>query len=158
MNNSVRAGQYRSRTNAQSRTTYPSRRGAQTYSKAPTGSGVSPHHHQHKQLLHQPRSLVSVPVEFYDPYAAAAMSVSETAARHPRQVHRASSPKPSVRHQVSASKLSAGGGTGSVAKTQLALTAARTSSPNLIYYHQGSGFFTITAHLPFDGGKRLKVS
>lgn len=115
----------------QSRHTYATNRPPLVYSKS---------HGSH--LLHHPKSVITF--EFYD-----TMSEPPPAQMMPqspqRRANRPSSPKPSVRHQVGVKKL--------VGKP---VPPPTSSTPPLGHY-QGGGYFTITAYLPFDGGKRLKV-
>ena len=106
-----------------------------------------------------PKSVITF--EFYDPPPHMAASVSDPSPhqlvsspqRRPLQVMAppSSSPKPAAHRQFGVKKLGSGGGK---------LGAQRTNSvspTSLGHYQTNSGFFTITAYLPFDGGKRLKV-
>ena len=65
---------------------------------------------------------------------------------------RGGSPKPATRHQVGVKKL--GGGGAKLVSQQRTSSASPTA---LGHYQSNAGYFTITAYLPFDGGKRLKV-
>ena len=114
-----------------------------------------------------PKSVITF--AFYDqpgPPAAVAASMSDHSAVPPlvRQSPqrragraRAHSPKAVTRHQVGVKKLGGGGGGGGGGKV---LPSQRTSSASPTtagHYTTSSGYFTITAYLPNDGGKRLKV-
>ncbi|CAI8013553.1 hypothetical protein GBAR_LOCUS8577 [Geodia barretti] len=65
---------------------------------------------------------------------------------------RGGSPKPATRHQVGVKKL--GGGGAKLVSQQRTSSASPTA---LGHYQSNAGYFTITAYLPFDGGKRLKL-
>lgn len=145
--NSRRAGAYRVRErdiSVHPRTAYASNR--------PPSSVYSSGSH----ILQYPKSVITL--EFYDP-PAASMTDQNTAQHHvlqspqrrPVRVGRSNSPKAVTRHQVGVKKMGGGVGGGK------ALSQRTTSSPAISHYRTGTGFFTITAYLPSDGGKRLKV-
>lgn len=107
-------------------------------------------------LPQYPKSVITF--EFYDS-PAATMSDPNAAQHHvppspQRRPGRVVHPKPVNRHQVGAKKIGGGGVSGGKALSQRTTT---TSPPTVSHYRSGTGFFTITAYLPFDGGKRLKV-
>ena len=55
-------------------------------------------------------------------------------------------------------KLGGGGGGGGGGGSKVVQQRTTSASPTAVGHYQGSsGYFTITAYLPFDGGKRLKV-
>ena len=108
-----------------------------------------------------PKSVITF--EFYDPPPAMADSTGDPSPhqlvaspqRRPLRVMapRNNSPKPGSR---GVRKLGGGGGGGGGGK----VGAQRTNSASpttLGHYQSNTGYFTITAYLPFDGGKRLKV-
>ena len=103
-----------------------------------------------------PKSVITF--EFYD--SATMADPVATAAAPQRRVVRSSSPKPSTLHHVSVG----GGGSVGVKKLgggavkPLAQQRTTSTSPTVGHYQTGSRYFTITAYLPFDGGKRLKVN
>ena len=148
---SARAGAYRVREqqdrSVQPRSGYPaSRTGAY-----PGGGGV-----------HYPKSVITF--EFYDsPHqqpanmsdASAAAKLQASPQRRPGRVGRGSSPRPSTRHQVGGMRKTDRGGVGGKVVSQRTTNAS--PAPSVGPYPTGSGYFTITAYLPFDGGKRLKV-
>lgn len=113
------------------------------------------------QVIKQyPKSVITV--AFYDQPAAVAASMSEHSGsqlvrqspqRRAGRAGRTNSPKPGSRHQVGMKKLGGGGG-GVKALSQRTTSASPTAAG---HYASSSGYFTITAYLPFDGGKRLRV-
>lgn len=144
--NTRRAGAYRVRERDMSvhpRSAFASNRPSSVYS---SGS----------HLLQYPKSVITL--EFYDSPAAnmsnqtpAQHRVHQSPQRRPVRTGRSNSPKPDTRHQVGVKKV---GGSVSGGK---ALSQRTTSQPTIRHYRTGTGFFTITAYLPIDGGKRLKV-
>lgn len=143
--NSRRARAYRVRERDMSvhpRSAYASNRPSSVYSSA----GGS-------HLLQYPNSVITL--AFYDSPAPtmsdqtpAQHRVHQSPQRRPVRAGRSNSPKPDTRHQVGVKKLGGGG---------KALSQRTASQPALRHYRSGTGFFTITAYLPIDGGKRLKV-
>lgn len=113
------------------------------------------------RLLQYPKSVITFEL-LYDPPAAtmsdpnaAQHHVPPSPQRRPGRVGRVNSPKPVNRHQVGVKKIAGGVVSGGKALSQ---RNSATSPPTLGHYRTGTGFFTITAYLPFDGGKRLKVN
>ena len=111
-----------------------------------------------------PKSVITF--EFYDPPPLATANMADPSPHHQlvaspqRRPLRATapsprshSPKPATLHQVGMKKLGGGGG-GKILSGQRTSSASPTA---LGHYHTSTGYFTITAYLPFDGGKRLKV-
>ena len=112
-----------------------------------------------------PKSVITF--EFYDPPPGAPNNMADPNPHHqlvaspqrrPLRVTapsapRGSSPKPATRHQVAVKKL--GGGGAKIVSQQRTSSASPTT---LGHYQSNTGYFTITAYLPFDGGKRLKVN
>ena len=153
--NGGRAGAYRLTEQEQPRSSlYTVNRPSSVYTQFTGGS-------QHPQYP-GPKSVITF--EFYDsttmadPVATAAAPQLMAQSSQQRRVVRSSSPKPS--HHVSV------GGGGSVgvkklgggAMKPLAQQRTTSTSPTVGHYQAGSRYFTITAYLPFDGGKRLKVN
>lgn len=141
--------------------------------KPRTSSAYTRTHSQYSggsQVLQYPKSVITF--EFYDhpqPVATnmsdpnAAQLVAKSPQRRPGRVGRANSPKPVTRHQVGVKKLGGGGGGGvglggGGGGGKVVSQRTSSASPTTLGHYQGnSGYFTITAYLPFDGGKRLKV-
>ena len=153
-----RARAYRVRDNVQPRSAYPTNRNQSGYTDF---SGRT-------QVLQYPKSVITF--EFYDPPPSGGASggnmsdpsapqlLKQSPQRRPGRVGRASSPKPVTRHQVGMKKHV--GGTGAVGGggKMLSQRASNASPTAASHYHgTSSGYFTITAYLPYDGGKRLKV-
>lgn len=158
---SGRAGAYRVREQQMSIVQQPPRSAYQQQPSRPQSvyakfSGGS------QPVLQYPKSVITF--EFYDPPPGSAVASAmgdpsphplvASPQRRPLRVTapaavRANSPKPTARHQVGVKKL--GGG-------KLGSQRNSSASPTTLgHYQTNSGFFTITAYLPFDGGKRLKV-
>ena len=146
---SARAGAYRVRDqdrSVQPRSGYPANRSG----AYPNGGGV-----------HYPKSVITF--EFYDsPHqqsgnmsdASAAAKLQASPQRRPGRVGRGTSPKPVTRHQVVGMRKTERG-LGAKVVSQRANNVS--PGPSVGPYPTSSGYFTITAYLPFDGGKRLKV-
>ena len=148
---SVRAGAYRIREqdrSVQPRSGYSTNRTGVVY---PSVGGVQQY----------PKSVITF--EFYDsPHqqpanmtdASAAAKLQSSPQRRPARIGRGNSPKPVTRHQVAGLRKTERGGVGGKVLSQ----RTNSNSPTVTHgYPTASGYFTITAYLPFDGGKRLKV-
>lgn len=147
--NSRRAGAYRVRERDMSvhpRSAYASNRPPSSVYSSTSGS----------HLLQYPNSVITL--AFYDSPAPnmsdqtpAQHRVHQSPQRRPVRAGRSNSPKPDSRHQVGVKKVGGGVSGGK------ALSQRTASQPTIRHYRSGTGFFTITAYLPIDGGKRLKV-
>ena len=151
-------------------------RSAYSTNRSPSQSPYAGYHHPatSQVLQYPPKSVITV--AFYEPPQppVAAMSdpsstgqlINQSPLRRggPGRVPRSISPKSPGRRQVGVKKLSAGagvgrGGGGGVGGKVLSQQRTSSASPTTLGHYSGSnsGYFTITAYLPFDGGKRLKV-